>query len=569
VFSSCQSEKSALTALRLIEADDHNGCLVVARTDRNLRERSLEIFDVLSQVSIQDISPTRHFHNQDIFQILYVEGSMLTVSADCLMNWSYINNFDINHRLRHKIDCCKPHTHFRPQKMGLIRLVCANQQYCCVLMGDSSIQILTLDNLEWLCSIPVAPFSVISNISLLENLLVVTCGSFQIDIFDVSDPQNVQIVGRFITTLGRLISSQLIREDTFILLYDDGRFDMVDVPSNKRIGSSKCLGGQGIAITNISLSSSIVVCAGNHSPVVEMLSLRGLAERNEDSCLPYFEGPQTESMQKTPSPHKPDRINRYINSLRLPLNKRCFEFLTRSNPDSVARNISIWKQALSHKKQTKKMERFILILSYLSCWNPLLLESKPAFPKMVFPFFKLFGRNLIFCVELLIFLISNWCSSWFPVKSEYNIGVVDEIETLLKELDIEVFDHLSAITTDAQVGVFIYERVCCNLLTEILPGGDWQKFLDMLISKFQETSKQGFDSNLLLKITLLALVSQRNHLLSISSEVEVAEWCSGNQPIDLEDIFNRIPSSSIDRKKKPFYIGENSNLYPDFPLVVD
>ena len=625
------SANSRITALAFVDADENgSGVLVIATYDRASRLQWLDLVDVHSQTHVSCVSNSHHFHKHEISQILHVSGTMLTASRDCVISWTYINNFDIGHRLKEPVDCMKIRSHFRAKNSALIESVCQSEDLVCVLLKNLSVLLLSLPDLTPIGEIGPNDKSVPTNISLFSDLLLVSSPSL-VEIFDVSAPAEVARIGHFSSMKKRIVSAYLFNADTMVVLCETGHIDIVDVASNTVIGSTACPGGSSVSISSFVVSADKLICVGNKSNVFEVLRSQALIDRfselRQSLCgsepLHFFDSAcdtmdvghvalksantaaprvpgQKPSPNDVPSMHIPveseftwaNRIAKYRQFLHLPLNEKAFDFLTSYSQREYEDNILFWKNVLLGDddgrdgvvyvvKSERSINRLIKALSVLTCWNRDFKNASGLLPKLVFPFVKLFGNSQIFLFELTAFFISNFCSNWFDFcvdavggrTTYYPVGIVSDIEALLDEWDAELYTHLSSLLrgpgATGGVGVFLYEHAFASLFTEILPGADWQRLLDLLVFWFHGNSKRSFDPTVLTKIFVNYLIFRKNQLINIKSVEELGGWFSAPHDVrsgDIEALFKQLHTSCIDKEKmKPFYLPENCASYPDFP----
>jgi hypothetical protein len=162
-----------------------------------------------------------------------------------------------------------------------------------------------------------------------------------------------------------------------------------------------------------------------------------------------------------------------------------------------------------------------------------------------------------------MFLITNFWIDWLTS----GIPQVD-ITAFLEERDPYLLGHLEKIS-NTQLGPLVYKHMCANIMTEILSGAEWIRLMDLLVMWFQGNRQRGIVDTIFLKVVLSFLVREHRDLIQISSGEELIAWLRTRQDHHsgfVEDVWkSAIKESRIDKIRRPFYLAENMQRYPDFP----
>jgi hypothetical protein len=111
--------------------------------------------------------------------------------------------------------------------------------------------------------------------------------------------------------------------------------------------------------------------------------------------------------------------------------------------------------------------------------------------------------------------------------------------------------------------------MCANIMTEIFSGAEWIRLMDLLVMWFQGNRQRGIVQTIFLKVVLSFLVLKHRDLTQISSGEELIVWLTTRQNHYSgfgEDVWkSAMKESRIDKIRRPFYLAENMQRYPDFP----
>ena len=558
---SCQFSNERITGLFLV-GDSQEGTICVARFDRNSREVELEFIDPVSQQRFSSVRSPDHFHAREIFKMHYSDGTLITTSGDCLMLWSYVNIFDINQCLKanESVRCLEQKSHFRPSGNTPIAQSEVSEDFVVVLLKTGCLCFLSLSTASLVRRIET--HSSASGISVRDKTLLVHWGH-HIEVFEL---ENFKRVATFISSLRRIVSAQLFDQDTLIILIDSGVVDIVDVSSNRKIASTdlECK----IAIASFSLSPKRLIALSNKSAHVDLVNLRNLVESQVMYPNPYFDEqePVLESASIMPLSQimHIDREKLIVQYFQLPLNENAFRFLTSS--PSLSSEFAFWEKNIlrgtSYYKSDKVIARLLKQLAFLSAWNPGFKRYTTFLPTVIFPFVKLFAHRQKLCFELNAFFLINFCRDWFGETQE---EIETEINDSIRESDCLLHSHMLSILEQSSIGGFVLEKICWNLITEMLPTSDWLGMLDALASWFHNNHKRSYDDRFIVRIVLEYILTQKQRILEIKDRKELTEWVqtqAKQMPKSPNQIIRSLP---VHVRGEPFFLAENAVQYPDFP----
>lgn len=564
------SPHSPLTAICIIEGDENDiVVLAFAVTDRLCRQHAITFIDIDTQLSLWTIESSHHSHNREITQLLYMHRTFVTVSSDCVISWTYINKFDVNHRFSNRIECVKQERHFRPGIQGLIDKVCLSDDFALVMLKNTSVIALNLSTMIPVSTVPLPANAVPRHISVYRDLLCVSTvveRGTSADIFDLRDSPLTRI-GSFRTS--KRMYFDLFDQDTILALSDEGSVEVVDIASNRVVGSTSVISGR-VSVSNFSFARDKFVCMGNKSCDFDILPTACML--SDGGAAPFFETLSEEPRKVSDQVWLPstqeftpqNRVERYTAILCLPINERCWK-LINSDP-RLPNEKRFWNQFLSEQYSATSrgsIKRLVATLSLLTTWEPSLRGYPETLLRQVYPFVKLFGNRAQFCFELVMFLITNFWIDWLTS----GIPQVD-ITAFLEERDPYLLGHLEKIS-NTQLGPLVYKHMCANILTEILSGAEWIRLMDLLVMWFQGNRQRGIVDTIFLKVVLSFLVREHRDLIQISSGEELIAWLKTRQDHHsgfVEDVWkSAIKESRIDKIRRPFYLAENMQRYPDFP----
>ena len=571
------SPSSASRVSALLHLDDSDtGTVCVARSDRESREVFLEFFDALSQIRISEVRGSEHFHSREVNQMHFLSGTFVTTSGDCVMIWSYLNEFDIYSGVSRSLISLLQHEghHSAIGNVPIIRSEITDS-FVLVLLKTNVVEILskrTGTRLHKFDDFTASCFSCIG-MSVIQNILLIHGGS-DIRFFRLED--QFECIAIFTSNRSRFVSVELLDPDTLFVLTDNGVVDIVDIHLNRKIGSTEKHCKTAIGLFGISRQRMIAV--GHKSHHFDILNLKRFVESSQDpqdESKPYFNEPHTEITLNRESITSislasQQRHETYIQSFMLPLNQKAFRVLVTS--PSVQAEINFWNDVMlspSDPKNTmvfiseKVVKRLAQQLGLLSAWNPQFKAFPSSFPKTIFPFVKLFGRRPLFCFELLAFFLSNFCR--FTVEREI-IGKYIKDLLIRDNHHLAVYCYLQNLVPEISVSEFLIEKILSNLLTQLIPAAEWLRMLDRLAIWFRNSHRQHFDDKILVRMIVEFIKSQEQSILCIQTRIQLEEWTETQKDL-VPGFMDNIFSSAIPERPDGavFILPENVVQYPDFP----
>lgn len=365
------------------------------------------------------------------------------------------------------------------------------------------------------------------------------------------------------------MSIDLFDQDTILALSDEGSMEVVDIASNRVIGSTSVIYGR-VSVSNFSFARDKFVCMGNKSCEFDILPTACMLSEGETAC--FFETLSDEPRKISDQVWLPstqeftpqNRVERYTAILCLPINERCWK-LINSDPQ-LPNEKMFWNQYLSEQYSATSrgsLKRLVATLSLLTTWEPSLRGYPETLLRQVYPFVKVFGNKDHFCFELVMFLLTNFWIEWLTS----GIPQVD-ITAFLEDRDPYLLQHLEKISKN-QLGPLVNKHMCANIMTEIFSGAEWIRLMDLLVMWFQGNRQRGIVQTIFLKVVLSFLVLEHRDLIQISSGEELIVWLTTRQDHHsglVEDVWkSAMKESRIDKIRRPFYVAENMQRYPDFP----
>lgn len=118
-------------------------------------------------------------------------------------------------------------------------------------------------------------------------------------------------------------------------------------------------------------------------------------------------------------------IWRYL--LRLPMNEEAYALYAQQ---SIHPAVKVLQTTLPIRYSVIS-NRLMRVLSALMYWHPPLAECD-WLPGLVFPFLSLFKRDSIVLFEMIMTIISNWCTEWLTFIPNPPITVLSRIERICK-----------------------------------------------------------------------------------------------------------------------------------------
>lgn len=546
---------SALTILN----DSQTETVCVAWWDRNSRIGGLEMVDVASQTRICELTHSDHCHSREITQMHFSDDTLVSSSGDSVMIWKYKNEFDINHQ-RKETSCISQTGVHRPSRQVPIIESQLSGEFLVVLLRTGCLEILST-----LTSSSVHQFDTRAcwlGLSVCNNIVVLFRDS-QLNFYDL---QTFESIAVFSCSNRRIVSAYPYDLETLFVLTDAGVVDIVDIPSNRKIASTESLCK--LAVGHFVLSRQRMIAIGNKSTDFDVFNLKKFVRSSgvTDSD-PYFVEPQNQcevapnNLDFCGSISDSHRQETYIKYFQLPLNGNAFRFLVASKSQQDLKSCKTSKYIYKSEIVLKRLLRQRVLLS---TWSSTFKSSRRSeiVEKALFPFVKLFGKHPILCFELSAFFFANFCRNWFSHKRQ---DVENDLEKICVDRNHTLYAHLQHLLHSTTPEVFIFEKLCVNLLTELIPTPAWLRMLDCIAIWFHNNHRQNFDDRFFLRIIVEYLVSQKIRIFDINTKEELYAWSQTEHEITPEQIQLLFTSIAQHRRGNVFVLPENVVQYPDLP----
>ncbi|KAI9002277.1 WD40-repeat-containing domain protein, partial [Gaertneriomyces semiglobifer] len=172
----------------------------------------------------------------------------------------------------------------------------------------------------------------------------------------------------------------------------------------------------------------------------------------------------------------PDKYRILIWRLLLELPENCSSYQALMQ-QGIHVSVTHFRRTFPLKNETlaKSMQR---VLSSLAYWSPI-FDGMDYLPSFVFPFIKLFHKNIFAGFEVVMTLLTNWCQKWWEYHPSPPLECLTVVEDLLGCNDASLLRHFEKHNVTSQTYAWIVMR---NAFSEIFLREDWLILWDHLIT---------------------------------------------------------------------------------------
>ncbi|TPX64138.1 hypothetical protein SpCBS45565_g06095 [Spizellomyces sp. 'palustris'] len=156
--------------------------------------------------------------------------------------------------------------------------------------------------------------------------------------------------------------------------------------------------------------------------------------------------------------------------LHLPENRDSYESLLEQGVHPSVKDFRK-RFPLKSGRSLKSMER---VLSALAYWSPI-FENLDYLPSLVFPFVKIFLRDMFVGFEVVMTVLVNWCQKWWEYYPNPPIECLNVIEDLLAFHDGALLEHF------VQCGIYAW-TLMQSFFAQILSGSEWSMLWDHFLT---------------------------------------------------------------------------------------
>eukprot|EP00792_Barthelona_sp_PAP020_P000162 TRINITY_DN1022_c0_g1_i1.p1 TRINITY_DN1022_c0_g1~~TRINITY_DN1022_c0_g1_i1.p1 ORF type:complete len:658 (-),score=170.34 TRINITY_DN1022_c0_g1_i1:1561-3507(-) len=167
--------------------------------------------------------------------------------------------------------------------------------------------------------------------------------------------------------------------------------------------------------------------------------------------------------------------------------------------------------------------RFNRIMSAISCYSESLSQAVTT-AHIVFPFVRLFGNDMMNCLEASLVFIYNWCLDWYKLSPHPPIHVLAYVNKLLSFHCPSLLEHFENLKVSSQ----IYSWKCLQtIFSSNFPGLEWLRLFDHIISN---------PPHFIYYVMASMLIESRYCLLKIHSYDEMVEFFAHHIPVHVDSV---------------------------------